>query len=64
MSTEEGITWGSAVAFNPDSQAKVSVRGSGKYYAVKFESDANMDWKLDGYALEVQDAGNRGSRSY
>jgi hypothetical protein len=64
MSTEEGITWGSAVAFNPDSQSKVSVRGSGKYYAVKFESDANMDWKLDGYALEVQDAGRRGSRSY
>ena len=64
MSTEEGITWGSAVSFNPDSQAKVSVRGSGKYYAVKFESDANMDWKLDGYIIEVQDAGNRGSRSY
>ena len=64
MSTEEGITWGSAVSFNPDSQSKVSVRGSGKYYAVKFESDANMDWKLDGYALEVQDAGRRGSRSY
>jgi len=64
MSTEEGITWGSAVSFNPDSQSKVSVRGSGKYYAVKFESDANMDWKLDGYALEVQDAGRRGGRSY
>jgi len=64
MSTEEGITWGSAVAFNPDSQSKVSVRGSGKYYAVKFESDANMSWRLDGYALEVQDAGRRGSRSY
>jgi hypothetical protein len=64
MSTEEGITWGSAVAFNPDSQSKVSVRGSGKYYAVKFESDTNMDWRLDGYALEVQDAGRRGSRSY
>ena len=64
MSTEEGITWGSAVEFNPDSQSKVSVRGSGKYYAVKFESDANMSWRLDGYALEVQDAGRRGSRSY
>ena len=64
MSTEEGITWGSAVEFNPDSQSKVAVRGSGKYYAVKFESDANMSWRLDGYALEVQDAGRRGSRSY
>ena len=42
----------------------INVRGSGKYYAVKFESDTNMDWRLDGYALEVQDAGRRGSRSY
>jgi len=64
MSTEEGITWGTPVTFNPNTQSKVSVRGTGKYYAVKFESDTDMDWELDGYALDVKNVGSRGSRSY
>ena len=64
MSTEDAVTWSDAVAFNPDSQSKVSVRGSGRFYGVKFESTTDMDWKLAGYTLEVQDAGRRGERSY
>ena len=64
MSTEEGILWGPATAFNPYSQSKVSVRGTGKLYAVKFESTADMGWELDGYSIEVKDIGQRGSRSY
>jgi len=64
MSSEETVTWKSAVSFNPDTQSKVSVRGTGKYYAIKFESTSDMDWELDGYALEIDDAGNRGSRQY
>ena len=31
-------------------------------YAVKFESTGDMDWELDGYSIEVEDAGTRGSR--
>ena len=64
MSTEDSVTWSAAVAFNPDTQSKISVRGSGKYYGVKFESTTDMDWKLDGYSIEVNDAGRRGERSY
>ena len=64
MSTEGGYDWKSAVLFNPDTQSKVSVRGTGKFYAVKFESATDMDWELDGYALEIDNAGNRGSREY
>jgi hypothetical protein len=64
MSSEETVIWKSAVSFNPDTQSKVSIRGTGKYYAVKFESTSDMDWELDGYALEIDDAGNRGSRQY
>ena len=64
MATEEGITWSSPVAFNPDSQSKVSVRASGKLYGVKFESTGDFDWRLDGYSIELDDAGRRGSRSY
>ena len=64
MSTEGGYDWKDAVLFNPDTQSKVSVRGTGKFYAVKFESSTDMDWELDGYALDIDNAGNRGSRQY
>jgi hypothetical protein len=62
MSTEEGISWKTPVQFTPDTQSKVSVRATGKFYAVKFESTTDMDWELDGYSIEVEDAGSRGSR--
>ena len=45
MSTEEGITWNAPTTFNPNTQSKVSVRGTGKLYAVKFESTTDMDWE-------------------
>ncbi len=64
MSTEEAVTWSSAYTFNPDTQSKVSVRASGKLYGVKFESTGDFDWRLDGYSIEIDDAGRRGSRSY
>tara|TARA_R110000765_G_scaffold94287_1_gene177852 strand:- start:410 stop:1543 length:1134 start_codon:yes stop_codon:yes gene_type:complete len=64
MSTEEGITWNAPTTFNPNTQSKVSVRGTGKLYAVKFESTTDMDWELDGYAIDVKTVGQRGSRSY
>ena len=64
MSTEAPYIWKEPVLFNPDTQSKVSVRGTGKFYAVKFESTSDMDWELDGYALDIDNAGNRGSRQY
>ena len=64
MSTEEAVTWSSAYTFNPDTQSKVSVRASGKLYGVKFESTGDFDWRLDGYSIEIDDAGTRGSRSH
>ena len=64
MSTEEGVSWSAAIPFNPDSQSKVSVRKSGKLYGVKFESTGDFYWRLDGYEVELDDAGRRGSRSY
>ena len=64
MSTEEAVTWTSAYTFNPDTQSKVSVRAAGKLYGVKFESTGDFDWRLDGYSIELDDAGRRGSQSY
>ena len=62
MSTEESITWEGPYTFNPDSQSKVPVRVTGKYIGVKFESTGDQTWRLDGYSLDVQNAGIRGSR--
>ena len=64
MSTEGGLTWNAPVEFNPNTQSKVSVRGTGKLYAVKFESTGDLEWELDGYAVDVRNVGARGSRSY
>ncbi len=64
MSTEGGLTLNAPVTFNPNTQSKVSVRGTGKLYAVKFESTGDLEWELDGYSLDVKNVGARGSRSY
>ena len=63
-SETDPITWSSAIAFNPDENSKVSVLGTGRFYGVKFQSTTDINWKLDGYALEVQDAGSRGGRAH
>ncbi len=62
MSTEESISWEGPYTFNPDSQSKVPVRVTGKYIGVKFESTGDQTWRLDGYSLDVKNAGNRGSK--
>jgi hypothetical protein len=64
MSTEGGITWEGPIAFNPNTQSKVSCRVSGKYFGVKVESTTDIDWRLHGLAFEVQQSGTRGIRSY
>ena len=51
MSTEDGITWEGPIAFNPNSQSKVSCRISGKYLGIKIVSDTDIDWKLHGLLL-------------
>ena len=69
MSTEDGIDWnpdngGTPISFNPNTQSKVSCRITGKFFAVKFETDTDVDWKLHGVEFEVTPRGKRGSRSY
>lgn len=63
-STEDPVSWKGPFEFNPDTQSKVSCRATGKFYGVKFESTTDMDWKLHGFEVEVENAGRRGSRSY
>ena len=64
MSTEEAITWEGPITFNPNTQSKVPFNVTGKYIGVKFESTGDETWRLDGYALDIKNAGTRGSKSY
>ena len=64
MSTEEAITWQGPTTFNPATQSKVSCNVTGKYIGGKFESTGDQTWRLDGYTLDVKNAGDRGSRAY
>ena len=64
ISTEHGITWEGPIAFNPNTQSKVSCRVSGKYFGIKVESTSDIDWKLHGVSFEVQQRGLRGMRDY
>jgi len=64
MSTEEAITWEGPTTFNPNTQSKVPCNVTGKYIGVKFESTGDETWRLDGYALDIKNAGTRGSKSY
>ena len=64
MATEQAITWDNGTEFNPNTQSKVSCTATGKYFAIKFESTGDFDWKLNGLAFDVSERGKRGSRSY
>jgi len=64
MDTDDTISWGSPISFNPDTQSKVSCRTTGRYYGIKIESTGDVDWKLHGLQLDVVNAGTRGSQSY
>jgi len=62
MSTEEAVSWGKPIEFNPDTQSKVSCRATGKLYGIRIESNNNSEWRLEGLEFEVQNVGRRGSR--
>ena len=62
FSPQENITWEGPYTFDPDTQSKESCRVTGKYIGVKFESTGDQTWRLDGYSLDVSNAGIRGSK--
>ncbi len=53
------ITWEGPYAFNPNTDRKVDFRTSGKLIGVKFESNTNITWELDGYEIDIVPDGER-----
>ena len=64
MSPDGDIKWQGPTEFNPTTQSKVSCRNSGKYFGVKFETNSDVAWNLNGYEFELVQGGRRGSRDY
>ena len=51
------VTWEPPVQYTIGSTNKIDCRVSGRLLAVKFESTADIDWRLHGYELNVQAGG-------
>ena len=58
-SQNASVTWEGPYVFDPSTDYKVNVRRSGRLHAIRFESEANVQWALSGYGLEYQDSGKR-----
>ena len=64
MNPDQPVTWDSVVQYNPDTMSKISVRTTGKLFAIKVETEADLDWNLSSVEYEIAPAGRRGSRNY
>jgi len=64
MSSDQPVTWDSVVQYDPDTMSKISVRTTGKLFAIKVETEADIDWNLSSVEYEIAPAGRRGSRNY
>jgi hypothetical protein len=50
-------TWGAALPFTIGSTVKIDCFQSGRYLAIRFETGTAYSWRLDGFSLDVADAG-------
>ena len=64
MATDKPVTWEGPYTFDPDTQSKISVRATGKFLGVRFESQSDSSWTISGLELEYESSGRRGSRVY
>lgn len=56
-SFEEPITWEGPFAFNSATQQKIDCRVSGRVISLRFTSEADISWALDGYDIVYQMGG-------
>jgi len=64
MATDKPVTWEGPFTFDPDTQSKISVRATGKFLGIRFESQSDTSWTISGLELEYENSGRRGSRNY
>ena len=54
---EEGVTWASAVTFDPTTDYKIDCMVSGKYLALRIQSSSEVFWTLNSYDMNITDLG-------
>ena len=64
MATDKPVAWEGPYTFDPDTQSKISVRATGKFLGIRFESQSDSSWTISGLELEYENSGRRGSRNY
>tara|TARA_R110000744_G_scaffold378679_1_gene495162 strand:- start:62 stop:1618 length:1557 start_codon:yes stop_codon:yes gene_type:complete len=57
---QDGISWGYTNAYNIESDHKIDVRSSGRYFALKVESNSASDyWRLTGLDIDISEVATR-----
>jgi len=57
---QDGISWGYTSAYNIESDHKIDVRSSGRYFALKVESNSASDyWRLTGLDIDISEVAAR-----
>tara|TARA_B110000879_G_scaffold24442_1_gene32492 strand:+ start:668 stop:2227 length:1560 start_codon:yes stop_codon:yes gene_type:complete len=60
MSPQDGVTWGDPQTYNIESDYKIDVRSSGRYLALKVESNSASDyWQLTGLDIDISEVAAR-----
>jgi len=57
---QDGISWKTTKTYNIESQHKIDVRASGRYFALRVESTSNEDyWRLTGLDIDIREVASR-----
>lgn len=58
-SPNSSVDWDGPYAFDPSSDYKIDVRKTGRLHSIRFASEANVQWAVTGFALDVKKVGTR-----
>jgi hypothetical protein len=60
MSPQDGVTWGEPQTYDIESAYKIDVRSSGRYLALKVQSNSASDyWRLTGLDIDISEVAAR-----
>jgi len=59
-SPQDGVSWGSTNTYNIESDHKIDLRSSGRYFALKVESTSASDyWRITGLDIDISEVATR-----
>jgi len=59
-SPQDGVAWQTATQYNIETDHKIDVRSSGRYFALRIESQSSSDyWRLTGLDIDINEVARR-----